>query len=87
MGGISNGSEIVLRCHVKPTPSISKEQATVKQDGSPIDVVIGGRHDPVVVPRAVVVVECMAAVTLLDAMISNMSSRAEYITEFYNNKN
>lgn len=86
MGGISNGSEIVLRCHVKPTPSISKEQATVKQDGSPIDVVIGGRHDPVVVPRAVVVVECMAAVTLLDAMISNMSSRAEYITDFYKSK-
>ena len=86
MGGISNGSEIVLRCHVKPTPSISKEQATVKQDGSPIDVVIGGRHDPVVVPRAVVVVECMVAVTLLDAMISNMSSRAEYITDFYKSK-
>lgn len=86
MGGISSGSDIILRCHVKPTPSISKEQSTVKQDGSPIDIVIGGRHDPVVVPRAVVVVECMAAVTLLDAMISNMSARASYITDFYNSR-
>ncbi|MCR5770161.1 MAG: chorismate synthase [Butyrivibrio sp.] len=85
IGGISNGSQIILRCHVKPTPSISKEQSTVKQDGSPIDIVIGGRHDPVVVPRAVVVVECMAAITLLDAMISNMASRADYITDFYKN--
>lgn len=83
MGGISDGSEILLRAHVKPTPSISKEQHTVQQDGTPIDVVIGGRHDPVIVPRAVVVVECMAAITLLDAMISNMSSRVSYLKDFY----
>ena len=83
LGGISDGSPIVLRAHVKPTPSIAKTQQTVNRSGENIDINIHGRHDPVVVPRAVVVVEAMCAITLLDLMISNMSSRAEYITEFY----
>lgn len=83
IGGISSGSQILLRCSIKPTPSISKEQTTVNKDKESINVVIGGRHDPVIVPRAVVVVECMSAITLLDAMISNMSARADYIKDFY----
>jgi chorismate synthase len=83
LGGISDGSDLLIRCHIKPTPSISREQHTVTQDASAIDISIGGRHDPVIVPRAVVVVECMAAVTILDAMISNMSSRASYLIDFY----
>ena len=86
IGGISDGSEIVVRAHVKPTPSIARTQQTVNKSGDNIDINIHGRHDPVVVPRAVVVVEAMCAIVLLDLMISNMSSRADYITDFYNRK-
>ncbi len=84
IGGISDGSDILLRAHIKPTPSIARTQQTVNKSGENIDINIHGRHDPVVVPRAVVVVEAMCAIVLLDLMISNMSSRASYITDFYN---
>lgn len=86
LGGMSDGSEIILRAHVKPTPSIFRSQDTVNRDGENVTINIHGRHDPVVVPRAVVVVESMCAITLLDLMISNMSSRAEYIKAFYTKK-
>ena len=56
MGGISDGSEIILRVHIKPTPSISQPQQTVTKDKEPLSMEIHGRHDPVIVPRAVVVV-------------------------------
>ena len=83
LGGISDGSEIVLRAYVKPTPSIFSEQETVNTEGENIRIQIKGRHDPVIVPRAVVVVEAMAALTLADAMIGNMSSRISYLKDFY----
>ena len=57
LGGISDGSSILLRASFKPTPSILKEQSTVNKSNEDITVSIIGRHDPVVVPRAVVVVE------------------------------
>ncbi len=72
LGGISVGSDIVFRAAIKPTPSINKLQKTVNKSGEEIEVSIGGRHDPVIVPRAVVVVECMAAITVLDALLSNV---------------
>ena len=83
MGGISDGSEILLRTHIKPTPSISQPQQTVTKDKEPLSLEIHGRHDPVIVPRAVVVVESMAAITLVDALFANMSSRMDKIREFY----
>ncbi len=83
MGGISDGSEIVLRAHIKPTPSISRPQETVTKDLNPLTLEIHGRHDPVIVPRAVVVVESMAALTLTDALFSNMSSQMDKIRNFY----
>lgn len=83
LGGISDGSDIVLRAYVKPTPSIFREQETVNKKGENIRIQIKGRHDPIIVPRAVVVVEAMAALTLADAMIGNMSSRISYLKEFY----
>lgn len=83
LGGMSDGSEIILRAFVKPTPSIFSEQETVNTDGDNIRVQIKGRHDPIIVPRAVVVVEAMTALTLVDAMIGNMSSRVSYLKDFY----
>lgn len=83
LGGISDGSEIVFRAAIKPTPSIAKLQHTVTNQKQEIDVSIKGRHDPIIVPRAVVVVESMAAITLVDALFANMSSRMDGIKAFY----
>ncbi len=85
LGGISDGASILLRAHVKPTPSIFSPQQTVNKQGENIEVSIKGRHDPVVVPRAVVVVEAMAAITLLDSLLVNMSSRIENLAKIYKN--
>ncbi len=83
LGGISDGDMIVVRAYVKPTASIFRTQQTVNQAGEEIDVNIKGRHDPVIVPRAVVVMECMTALTVLDAMLLNMSARMDSIVKFY----
>ena len=83
LGGISDGSPIVVRAWVKPTPSIFATQQTVNKSGEEINVQIKGRHDPVIIPRAVVVMECMTALTVLDAMLLNMSARMESLLDFY----
>lgn len=83
LGGISNGSPIVFRAAIKPTPSIASAQKTVTSSGEPIEISIHGRHDPIIVPRAVVVVESMAALTILDLMMENMGSQTGMIEEFY----
>ncbi len=83
LGGISDGSEILFRAAIKPTPSIHATQQTVNKSGENIQVQIKGRHDPIIVPRAVVVVECMAAAALLDLLMQNLCARAEYLKEFY----
>ena len=83
LGGISDGSDIVMRAHIKPTPSIFRPQETAGADGQERTVSIRGRHDPVIVPRAVVVVECMAALTVTDLLFSNMSARLDKILSFY----
>lgn len=83
LGGISDGSDILLRAHFKATPSIASRQQTVKQSGEQIDIHIRGRHDPIIGPRAVVVVESMAAITLLDMLLQNMSARLDKIKTFY----
>ena len=70
LGGISNGNEIVVRIAVKPTPSIEKEQKTIDTSGSERVISVGGRHDPCIVPRVVVVAESMAALTVADALLA-----------------
>ena len=81
---MSDKSPIVFRAAVKPTPSISRSQETVSRSGEDISLVITGRHDPVIVPRAVVVVESMAALTVADLLLTNMSARMDSVTRFYN---
>ena len=83
LGGISDGSDIVLRAAIKPTPSIFKEQQTVNKEGENITVKIKGRHDPIIVPRAVVVVEAMTALTLVDKIFVGMSAKMDRIREFF----
>ena len=83
LGGISDGSRILLRAHIKPTPSVFSEQRTVNRDGEDITIRIKGRHDPVIVPRAVVVVEAMTTLVLADALLSNMGARLDGVREFY----
>ena len=83
LGGISDGDDILIRAYVKPTPSIFSTQRTVNRSGEDIDINIKGRHDPIIVPRAVVVMECMTALTVLDAMLLNMSAKLESIEHFY----
>lgn len=83
LGGVSDGSALVLRAAVKPTSSIAREQHTVTTDNEEITVSVKGRHDPIIVPRAVVVVEAMTALTLADMLFRNMSSRLDSIKNFY----
>jgi chorismate synthase len=65
-GGISNGEDIVCRIAFKPTATINKEQETVSTSGEETVLKARGRHDPCVLPRAVPIVEAMAALVLLD---------------------
>ncbi len=83
LGGISDGSDIIIRAAFKPTPSISALQETVNKSGENIEVSIKGRHDPMIVPRAVVVVEAMVATALVDLIFENMTARMDRIVEFY----
>lgn len=83
LGGMSDGDTIVIKAHIKPTPSISRPQSTVTKDGIDTTIEIHGRHDPCIVPRAIVVVETMAALTILDAILLNMTSKLDNIKKFY----
>lgn len=65
-GGISNGEDIYFRVAFKPVATLLREQSTVDIDGNPTKLTAKGRHDPCVLPRAVPVVEAMAAMTILD---------------------
>lgn len=86
LGGISDGSDLILRAAIKPTPSIFRTQNTVNKNNENIEIQIQGRHDPIIVPRAVVVVEAMVAVTLVDHLFIGMSSQLNKIKEFYSKK-
>lgn len=70
LGGLSDGSALVLRAHFKPTPSISQVQQTINTQFKSVTTQIEGRHDPTVVPRAVVVVEAMVSLVLADLVLS-----------------
>ena len=83
LGGMSDGSDIVFRTSIKPTPSIFSEQSTVNKNGEAVSVEIKGRHDPIIVPRAVVVVEAMTALTIADALLLNMHAKLDDIKTFY----
>lgn len=74
-GGISNGEDIVFRVAFKPTPTIALPLETVDVNGNMVTLEARGRHDPCVAFRAVPVVEAMAAMVVMDAVLQNRSAR------------
>ena len=83
LGGISDGSDLVFRAAIKPTPSVAAVQHTVSKTGENRELSIHGRHDPVIVPRAVVVVEAMTALTLVDALFAGMSAKMDNVKKIW----
>lgn len=83
LGGMTDGSELLFRVAVKPTPSIARPQKTIDCSGTETELLIQGRHDPVIVPRAVVVAECMAALVLADLLLLNAGSTVEKLKRIY----
>ena len=74
-GGISNGQDIFFRVAFKPVATLLREQQTVDLEGNPVTFTARGRHDPCVLPRAVPVVEAMAAMTILDSVLYSRTVR------------
>ena len=75
LGGISSGMPIVVRCAVKPTSSLPKEQETVTRSGEPTTITTKGRHDPCLLPRFVPMAEAMMAITLADHALRQKAQR------------
>ncbi|HTF05396.1 MAG TPA: chorismate synthase [Bacteroidia bacterium] len=76
-GGISNGEDIYFRVAFKPVATIIRKQTTVNRKGQAVEMMGKGRHDPCVVPRAVSVVEAMAALVILDHLLRAKALRTD----------
>jgi chorismate synthase len=74
-GGISNGQDIYFRTAFKPVATIMQDQSSINEAGETVTVTGKGRHDPCVVPRAVPIVEAMAALTLLDYLLISKTNK------------
>ena len=70
-GGITNGNDVVFRVAFKPIPSVAQSQQTVNRAGEPCEIAIEGRHDACALPRALVLVEALAAMVTLDMVMMN----------------
>ena len=78
LGGITSGMPLISRAAVKPTPSIAMEQNSVSlTKGEDQKLVIHGRHDPCIVPRAVPVMEAAAAAAIYDAYLCNAKCKMQ----------
>ena len=84
LGGISNGDDIVVKTHFKPTPSIFQEQDTVNTKNEAMKFELKGRHDPCVAIRGSVVCEAMMALVLADMTLLNMGKKMEHLEKIYN---
>ncbi|MCM1522212.1 MAG: chorismate synthase [Muribaculaceae bacterium] len=74
-GGISNGQDIYMRVAFKPIATLLRDIESIDAHGNPVIIKAKGRHDPCAVPRAIPVVEAMAAMTILDAVLLNRCAR------------
>ncbi len=86
LGGMSDGSNIIVRAAIKPTPSIYRPQRTVNRSGEETEIEIKGRHDPIIAPRAVVVVESMIAFSIADLLLKGNLSKYSDVAKVYNEK-
>ena len=69
LGGVTNGMPVIFRACIRPTPSIAKVQKTVSlKTGENAEITVGGRHDPCIIPRAVPVIEAVAAIGMMELM-------------------
>lgn len=75
LGGITNGENLVVRIAIKPTSSIPKTQETVDRFGNPKELIVKGRHDPCLCPRAVPIAEAMVNLVLVDHLLMTKLSR------------
>ena len=78
-GGISNGMDIYFRVAFKPVATIMQKQQTIDKDGNTVEMQGKGRHDPCVVPRAIPIVEAMAALVLADYWLMDKTSKISEI--------
>lgn len=83
LGGISNGDEIAIKVHFKPTPSIFRPQKTIDKNGCEVELRLKGRHDPCIAIRGSVVAESLLAIVLADMLLLNASSKMEYLRRIY----
>jgi len=81
-GGISNGQDIYFRVAFKPVATLLRPQQTVNIDGNATTFTARGRHDPCVLPRAVPVVEAMAAMTILDCYLLNKTVKMQSLNDY-----
>ncbi len=83
LGGMSNGDDVLVRVHFKPTPSIFIDQESITTANESINVSLKGRHDPCVAVRGSVVCESMAALVVADMVLLNMGRTMNGLTSYY----
>lgn len=83
LGGMSNGDDVFLKVHFKPTPSIFIDQESINTHGESVNVSLKGRHDPCVAVRGSVVAESMAALVIADMVLLNMGRTMNGIKSYY----
>lgn len=83
LGGMSNGDDVLVRVHFKPTPSIFIDQESINTDNESVHVSLKGRHDPCVAVRGSVVAESMAALVIADMVLLNMGRTMSGVTNYY----
>ncbi|MDE6886672.1 MAG: chorismate synthase [Helicobacteraceae bacterium] len=83
LGGISNGDEIYLKVHFKPTPSIFRTQKSIDKNNNEIELRLKGRHDPCIAIRGSVVAESLLSIIIADALLLNTTSKIEYLKKIY----
>lgn len=82
-GGITDGGDIIFRTAIKPTPSITKLQNTINIKNENVQIKTHGRHDKLIVPRAVVIIESMTAITLMDQILLSCTAKFSDVKKNY----